>query len=75
MQIIENVVQSCDTCIRFARGPPRPVVGLSKAKDFNEIISLDLHEINSGLYYFHMIDEFTRYSIAVIINPLVPDVH
>ena len=30
--------------------------------------SLDLHEINSGLYYFHMIDDFTRYSNVVIIK-------
>ena len=66
--IIENVVQSCGTCIRFKRAPPKLVVGLSKAKDFNETRSLDLHEINSELYYFHMIGEFTRYSNAVIIN-------
>ena len=39
--IKENIVQSCDTCVRFKRTPPRPVVGLSKAKDFNETISLD----------------------------------
>ena len=66
-EIIENVVQSCDTCIRFKRAPPRPVVGISKAKDFNETVSFDLHEINSELYYFHMTDGFTRYSNAVII--------
>ena len=30
--------------------------------------SLDLHEINSGLHYFHMIDDFTRYSNVVIIK-------
>ena len=36
--------------------------------DLNETISLGLHEINSGLFYFHMIDEFKRYSNAVIIK-------
>ena len=30
--------------------------------------SLDLHEINSGLCYLHIIDEFARYSNAVIIK-------
>ena len=65
--IIENV-QSCDTCIRFKRAPPRPVAGLSKVKDFKETISFNQHEINSELYYLHMIDEFTRYSNAVIIT-------
>ena len=66
--IIEKIVQSWDTCLRFKRAPPRPVVGLSKAKDFSETISLDLHEINSGLYYLHIIDEFTRCSNTVIIK-------
>ena len=66
--ITENVIQSSDTCIRFKKAPPKPVVGLSKAKDFNETISLDLHEINSEIYYFHTIDEFTRYSNVVIIK-------
>ena len=28
----------------------------------------DLHEIKSELYYFHMIDEFTRCSNGVIIK-------
>ena len=56
--ILENIVQSC----------ARPVVGLSKAKDFNETICLDLHEMNSGLYYLHIINEFTRYSNAVSIK-------
>ena len=66
--IIENVVQFCDTCIRFKRAPLRPAIGLSKARNSNETISLDLHEINSELYYFHMIGEFTRYSNAVVIK-------
>ena len=66
--IIENIVQSCGTCVRFERAPPRPVVGLSKAKDFNETISLDLQEMSSGLCYLHINDEFTRYSNAVIIK-------
>ena len=59
--IIENVVQSCDTCARFKR-TPRPLVGLSKAKGLN------LYEMSSGLYYLHITDEFTRYSNAVIIK-------
>ena len=66
--IIENVVQSCDICVRFKRAMPRPVVGLSKAKDFNETISFYLHEINSRLYYLQLTDEFTRYSNVVIIK-------
>ena len=53
--IIEIVVQSYDTCITFKWVPLRP------AKDFNETVSIDIHEINTRLYYFYIIDEFTRY--------------
>ena len=66
--IIENAVQSCDTRVRFKRSPPRPVVGLSKPYGFHETVSLDLHEISFGLCQILMIDEFTRYSNAVIIK-------
>ena len=66
--IINDVVESCDTCIRFKKAPPRPIVGLSKASDFNDTVSVDLHQLHSDLYYLHMIDEFTRYSNAVIIK-------
>ena len=65
---IENVLQSCDTCIRFKQIPPRPAVGLAKAKDFSETVSIDLYEIHTGLYYFHMMDEFSRYNNAVVIK-------
>ena len=59
--IIEIVVQSYDTCITFKWVPLGPALGLAKAKDFNETVSIDIHEINTRLYYFYIIDEFTRY--------------
>lgn len=42
--IIENIVQSYDTYIWFKWVPLRPVVGLAKAKNYNENVSIDIHE-------------------------------
>ena len=33
-KIIENVY-ACDTCMRFKKPPPHPVVGLPKSSEFN----------------------------------------
>ena len=67
-QIIDNVIEECQSCKLYKRPNARPVVGFSKATDFNETVSMDLHQISSNMWYLHMIDEFTRYSNAVIIN-------
>ena len=67
--IIEDIVSNCDVCIRHQRAKPRPVVGLSKSDGFNQTISMDLHElVPHKIWYLHMVDEFTRYSNAVIIK-------
>ena len=67
--IIEDIVSNCDVCIRHQREKPRPVVGLSKSDGFNQTISMDLHElVPHKIWYLHMVDEFTRYSNAVIIK-------
>ena len=47
---------------------PRPIVGLSRATDFNQTMTMDLHQLSDNIWYFHMIDEFTRFSNAVIIK-------
>ena len=67
-KIISSVVESCDTCIKFKKVPPKTAVGLSKSNDFNETIYIDLHKIKPGLCYLQMINEFTRYSNAVILK-------
>ena len=42
-----------------------PVVGLSKARDLNHIVAMEI-QLGSSLCYFHVNDEFTRFSNAVI---------
>ena len=65
---LKEVVDNCETCMKYKKPPPRPVVGLPLADDFNQTVAMDLHELSGNLYYFHMIDEFSRFSAACIIK-------
>ena len=43
-------------------------MGLAKATEFNQTISVDLHYLEPNTWYLHMIDGFSRFSNAVIIK-------
>ena len=53
--------EKCEVCQRYKKPKPRPVVGFDLAKDFNEVVSVDLKEID-GDKVLHIIDNATRYS-------------
>ena len=63
ISVLQEVSLKCDLCNRYKKAPPRPVVGFSLAKRFNETVSLDLKEID-GTRILHLIDNFTRFSVA-----------
>ena len=71
MKKIDEVVQACDVCRKYKKPVSRPIVGLSRAKDFNHSVALDLHELGPNLWYLHMIDEFSRFSNAVVEYPVI----
>ena len=66
--IIEAVVNDCDICISRKKSPAKPVVGLPKADEFNKCVSMDLHELAPNTWYLHMVDEFSRFSKAIVIT-------
>lgn len=43
--IIDDIIGNCESCIVHKKSSPKPIVGFSKAKDFNEVVSMDLHKI------------------------------
>ena len=43
-------------------------MGLPKATEFNQTISVDLHYLEPSTWYLHMIDEFSRFSAAAMIR-------
>ena len=73
-KFLEQICKDCETCIGFTKTKPKPVVGFSLARSFNEVIALDLHELDKSTYYLHIIDVFTRYSSGAIITYKSADV-
>ena len=67
-KLLKEVVENCKICIKLKRPSPKPAVGFPLATDFNETIAVDLHELDKNLWYLHIIDEFTRFSAAVIMK-------
>ena len=70
LKILEKIGKECETCKKFQKGPLRPVVGFSMAKEFNEVVALDLKQwsFSPNIWFCHMIDLATRYSVCTIIN-------
>ena len=67
VDLINSVEQTCTVCLKYKKAPLRPVVGFSLSRDFNDLMSMDLKEIN-GYRILHMIDHATRYSVATIVK-------
>ena len=65
------MIESCETCKRYKKTPPRPVVGLSLSKTFNEVLSMDVGEIE-GRKFLVLVDTATRYCQAVWIKDKKP---
>ena len=66
LPLTDEVFDTCKTCKQYKKPSHCPVVGLSKARDFKYIEPMDLHQLDSSLWYFHVIDEFTRFNNTVI---------
>ena len=66
-QHVEAVEEKCELCKRYKKPKLRPVVGFALAKDFNEVISVDLKDILQHKI-FHMVDNATRYSAVAVIT-------
>ncbi len=64
--MIEEVGEKCEICTKFKRPKLRPVVGLALAKEFNDMVSMDLKFYHS-VPWLHMIDHSTRFSSACVI--------
>ncbi len=68
LPLIESIVNDCDICTSRKKSPAKPVVALPKADKFNKCVSMDLHELAPNTWYLHMVDEFSRFSKAIVIT-------
>ena len=64
---IRKIEGNCETCIKFKRAPSRPVVSIPMARDFNEIVSMDL-KFWQDKYFLVMVDLATRFCNACVIK-------
>ena len=73
-KLVLDFLANCKVCRKFRKTPPRPKVGLPKARDANEVISMDLKIFKKdgkkkkeiGILYLH--DEFTKLIKGLVIN-------
>lgn len=69
--LIDHISQKCETCFKYKKLSPRPVVGLRMSNDFNDYVAMDLKEWTDGntkTWFLHLIDTFTKYSAATVIH-------
>ena len=63
--VLNHIVKNCEICKTTAKPARKPVTGLPLATDFNQVVSMDLHQLDKNLWYLHIICTFSRYSVAV----------
>ena len=56
----------------FSHTPPRPSVCMPMAREFNEIVAMDLKSVRENLWILYKIDMFTRYTMATLITRKQP---
>ena len=67
--ILDKIYSKCVICLQFASTRPRPSVGMPLGKDFNDCVAMDLKIYQKqNLIILYLIDVFTRYTFASIIN-------
>lgn len=42
MSLVDEITDECNICMKYKRTPPRPVTCIPIARDFNEVVTIDL---------------------------------
>ena len=74
VKLIEKVCKNCEICSRFGRPFNKPATCLPLSTRFNAAVAMDLHQMSDGELYLHIIDLFTRYGRALIVNNKKPEI-
>ena len=69
---LKKISEECETCVKYKRTPPRPVVGMPWSGRFNQVISIDLGEYK-GKRFMVMVDMATRFCQACWVNSKKPE--
>ena len=69
MVLIKEVSEECEVCEKYRKPKPRSIVGMPLAREFNEVVCMDLFEFQTKkVWVLHFIDAFSRRSNAVFIK-------
>ena len=74
LDYVDTVTDSCAVCKRYKKTPARPVVSLPLASEFNEVVAVDLKEWKPNVYFLHLVDVATRFSLASVVKRKTPEV-
>ena len=64
---ISKVFEKCETCQVYCKPGFKPVVSVSIAEEFNEIVAMDLKIFESSII-LHLIDQVTRFSAPAVVK-------
>ena len=53
-------------CKTIQKPIPRPAIELSKVMDFNDTVTMDLHQLGEKLWYLHFIDKCFKSNATII---------
>ena len=70
--MLSDIHDKCRICKEFSSTPPRSVVCLPMARNFNEKVAMDLKHWRKGLWILYMIDLYSRYTMATFITRKLP---
>ena len=73
-KVVDEISKNCVICKTHKKPSPRPDVSLLRATKFNQTVAIDLHSLDKNIWYYHKIDEFTRFSNATIIKSKHPEI-
>ena len=69
LNMFDTIEDECDICIRYQKAPLRAVVGFTLAREFNDVVAIDLKQwSHTSIWFCHMIDLATRYSVCVVVR-------
>ena len=73
-QLIDQVTKNCVTFKCYKKALSRPVVFMPMATRFNEVVAMDLKHFGRGIFFLHLIDLHTLFSLAKINKSKYPSV-
>ena len=72
LDFVDRVTENCEVCKRSKKTPARPVVSLPLATELNEVVAVDLKEWKPNVYFMHLVNVATRFSLAAVVRKKTP---